>query len=136
MNTIRYDIVKTVPVESVVRLYSEAGWWHESDRAREIVPAMVAGSFCFITASTEAGEVVGMGRAISDGVSDAYLQDITVLQSYRGQGIGKEIVSRLTLHCRNRGLEWISLVAEPGTTEFYSRSGYKEMKNYVAMRYL
>ena len=56
-----------------------------------------------------------MGRAISDLVSDAYIQDVTVLKEYRGKGIGKIIIQTLVEELKTKGVEWIGLVAATGT---------------------
>jgi len=74
---------------------------------------------------------VGMGRAISDGVSDAYIQDVTVLKELRGRGIGKGIVQTLTGFLKERGLQWIGLISEPGYERFYESLGFKVMPNYT-----
>jgi ribosomal protein S18 acetylase RimI-like enzyme len=132
--SLRYQIVDAWPTDAVVALYESAGWWREGEAGRAAVGPMVAGSFAFLVV-TEAERTVGMGRAIADGVSDAYIQDVVVLPTHRGRGIGAEIVTRLTRHCRERGLVWIGLVAEPGTTAFYERLGFREMKGYVPMRF-
>jgi len=134
MKDVRFKIVRTLPVSTVVGLYKEAGWWKEGRRSRAVIPRMIRGSFCFIVAFSRENEIVGMGRAISDGASDAYIQDVVVRKTLRGKGIGKEIVSRLSRHCASKGLEWIGLVAEPGTTPFYGSLGFKELKGYVPMR--
>ncbi|OGS36693.1 MAG: hypothetical protein A2293_13195 [Elusimicrobia bacterium RIFOXYB2_FULL_49_7] len=136
MSSIRYDIVHTAPIEAIVALYEEAGWWKESKSAREAVPAMITGSFCFMVAMTEENKIIGMGRVISDGVSDGYIQDLTVLKAFRRQGIGRELLVRLTRYCQEKRLEWIGLVAEPNTTRFYEANGFKELKNHVPMRCL
>jgi ribosomal protein S18 acetylase RimI-like enzyme len=130
----QYGIVEAWPTGAVVELYRAAGWWRESATAREAVGPMIAGSFAFLVV-TEGDRTIAMGRAISDGASDAYIQDVVVLPEYRGRGIGAEIVSRLARHCTERGLVWIGLVAEPGTTAFYERLGFRVMKDYVPMRY-
>jgi len=52
-----------------------------------------------------------MGRAISDGISDAYIQDVTVLSEFRGQGIGTGIVQEILKQLRDDGLQWIGLIA-------------------------
>jgi aralkylamine N-acetyltransferase len=36
-------------------------------------------------------KMIGMGRALSDLTSDAYIQDVTVLKAFRGKGIGKKL---------------------------------------------
>lgn len=131
--TIRYQFVRTWPTEAVVALYEAGGWWHESAAARAGVPALVAGSFRFLVA-TDGDETVAMGRAISDGASDAYVQDVVVRPSHRGRGIGREVIARLTAALEEAGVGWIGLVAEPGTTAFYERLGYRVLPGYVAMR--
>lgn len=135
MSAIRYQIVTELPVETVVELYQAGGWWQESARGRAIIPQMIRGSLCFVVARTDDDRVVGMGRAISDGVSDAYIQDVVVRSELRGQGIGAGIIRTLVEQCQQRGIEWLGLVAEPGTTQFYGELGFKPLAGYVAMRH-
>lgn len=130
---LRYEFVTAWPTEDVVALYESAGWWRESAAGRAGVAPMIAGSFAFLVA-VEDGRAIGMGRAISDGASDAYIQDVVVLPSHRGRGVGAELVARLARRCTERGLVWIGLVAEPGTTAFYERLGFRPLKDYVPMR--
>ncbi len=133
MDEIRYEIVTSVPTDAVVELYQAGGWWEESPAARAIIPPMVRGSFCFIVARAADGRIVGMGRAISDGVSDAYIQDVVVLKERRGRGIGAEIVRRLAARCQEAGLVWLGLIAEPDTQEFYLPLGFTPMVGYQPM---
>ncbi len=76
-----------------------------------------------------------MGRIISDGASDAYIQDVVVLPSYRRQGVGRELVRRLTEYCLEHQIGWIGLVAEPGTLAFYEDLGYRPLEGYQPMLY-
>jgi len=81
------------------------------------------------------GKAVGMGRVLSDGVSDAYLQDLVVLPAYRRQEIGKKIVRVLLEHCFSKGITWIGVIAEPGTDQFYQDLGFQPMHKYVPLLY-
>jgi spermidine synthase len=74
-----------------------------------------------------------MGRAISDGVSDAYIQDLTVLADQRNQGIGGMILRALVARLHADGLFWIGLIAEPGSASFYLREGFRERVGWVPM---
>lgn len=130
---LRYRVVRTCRTEDVVRLYRAGGWWKESRAWRALIPRMVRGSLCFMIVETGEGDVVGMGRAISDGVSDAYIQDVVVLQQWRGRGIGAEIIRRLTRRLRALKIGWIGLVAEPGTRRFYERLGYGHLRGFEPM---
>jgi len=117
----------------IVYLYRAGGWWKdEYDPAS--IPALIRGSFAFAVAiDTGTGRAVGMGRALSDGISDGYIQDLVVLPEFRKQGIGKEIVAALLRKCTDAGITWVSLIAEPGTESFYFPQGFKPMQGYVPL---
>lgn len=128
-------LVREYPVEPIVRLYRAGGWWHDHYDVSH-VPPMVRGSFAFAVAFVEAtGETVGMGRCLSDGASDAYIQDVIVDPAYRGAGIGRRIVDCLLDACRKAGILWIGVVAEPEAVAFYEREGFSPLPGFVAMRY-
>jgi len=127
----------TVPspsqIEGVLRLYRLQGWWGPStDRDREMAAAIIRGSHCFVIAGAQ-GRPVGMGRAISDGVSDAYIQDVVVDPAFRGRGIGGRIVGDLVGRLRHDGIDWIGLGAEAGTHDFYRRAGFAEIPGCTVM---
>jgi ribosomal protein S18 acetylase RimI-like enzyme len=96
---------------------------------------MIRGSYCFMVARTLDGRIIGMARVISDGFSDAYIQDVAVLESYRRQGVGRELVRRLTQLCVSRKIGWIGLVAEPGTQGLYEELGFGPLSGYQPMLY-
>jgi aralkylamine N-acetyltransferase len=113
-------------------LYRAAGWWTAAD-SRAGLRALVAGSHCFLTVRRD-GKIVGMGRAISDGVSDAYIQDVYVRREWRGRDWGAGLVRRLARRLEEDGLTWIGLVAVPGSQAFYSRLGFRAAPGHHLMR--
>ncbi|MBL7180619.1 MAG: GNAT family N-acetyltransferase [Pseudomonadota bacterium] len=119
-------------IEQIIGLYRMEGWWTIEPYDPDHVIRIVAGSHCFVIA-TIADEIVGMGRAISDGASDAYLQDITAKKGYRGQKIGSGIVKALVSRLAEDGIEWIGLIAERGSHNFYRQFGFKKMPDSVPM---
>lgn len=132
---VEYEIVTAAPLEEIVELYKSGDWWQESCEARAVIPAMIKGSLCFMVARKLDGQIIGMGRVISDGFSDAYIQDVVVLKEYRGLGIGRELIKRLTQFCLDRKISWIGLIAEPGTQGFYEDLGYGPLIGYQPMLY-
>jgi GNAT superfamily N-acetyltransferase len=133
--TVEFEAVDAAPFEEIVELYKSAGWWQDAPGACAIVSAMIRGSFRFMVARLPEGRIVGMARVISDRCSDAYIQDVVVLPSYQRQGIGRELIHRLTEYCVDRKISWIGLVAEPGTREFYEKLGYGPLTGYQPMLY-
>lgn len=133
MSDIVYETVTSAPADAIVELYEAGGWWREDPAWRAAIPAMVRRSFCFLVAREPGGRIVGMGRVISDGVSDAYIQDVVVRAEMRGRGVGREIVRLLTARCIAAGISWIGLVAEPGTQGFYQMLGYRAKAGFELM---
>ncbi len=122
-------------VEAIADLYRAGGWWKDTYEAAGLVPLM-KGSFAFAVAiDRRTGDLAGMGRVISDGVSDGYVQDLVVLPRYRRHGIGRQIVSELVEACKARGVLWIGLIAEPGSESFYESLGFTVMSGHVPMIY-
>ena len=119
-------------VSGIIALYRAEGWWDVDDDDPEIVRRMVAGSQCFLVAEEDGG-VVGMGRAVGDGMSDAYIQDVAVAAPHRGRGLGARIMDELVRRLKADGVTWIGLIAAPGTAAFYEKLGFEAMRNAVPM---
>ncbi len=134
-DTITIEPILKTDRGQIVQLYKAAGWWQPADDGEpDFVDHIATNSYCFVGAFQ--GEcMIGMGRALSDGVSDAYIQDVTVLPAYRGRGIGARIIARLIRKLRADKIGWIGLIGEPGTETFYKRLGFTEMQDAVPFIY-
>jgi ribosomal protein S18 acetylase RimI-like enzyme len=119
-------------LQQIIALYRMEGWWGEAPDDPELVAGIIDGSHCFMIV-TRGIEIIGMGRALSDGASDAYIQDVTVKKTYRSQGIGTRIIEKLVERLHQDGLDWIGLIAEKNSYPFYERLGFKKMPNSVPM---
>ena len=119
-------------INRIISLYRGAGWWTDSNDDTELTTRIVTGSHCFIIALAH-DKLIGMGRALSDGVSDAYIQDVAVADAYQKQGIGKQIVALLVERLQKDGLTWIGLIAERNSQMFYERLGFKKMPDAAPM---
>jgi ribosomal protein S18 acetylase RimI-like enzyme len=74
-------------------------------------------------------ELIGAGRAITDGVRYAVIFDVVLLPEYQGKGIGKRIMTFLAKRAKAAN---ILLHAVPGKEGFYRRLGYRKMKTAMA----
>ena len=113
----------------IAGFYVGAGWVAPGADVSFLLPAlrgsaMVVGAF-------EDGEIIGIGRALSDGCSDAYIQDVVVDPAHRGQGIGRQLIEALVSGLRARGIDWIALIGEPGTEGFYRRLNMRERPGFT-----
>jgi ribosomal protein S18 acetylase RimI-like enzyme len=129
-----YKKLKTVDGEAVKKIYLAVGWADESCDIK-LLSLLAEKSTIFIGAfDSESSEMVGMGRVLSDGISDACIQDIAVLPEYRRQGIGYEITKRLIEECHKLGIDWIQLIASADGRKLYEKLGFEIMGNYVPMK--
>lgn len=77
------------------RMLSSEAYWSRW-RTREDVEAQLDGAWRVVGVyDSESGAQVGYARAVSDGVSDAYLADVIVAPDARGRGAGKLIVQTM-----------------------------------------
>jgi len=127
-------LVTTADTGEIKALYEDAGWWQtEYNENQDFLRDLPRDSALFAVAF-EKKKMVGMGRALSDLKSDAYIQDVAVLSSHRGRGIGSRIIQTLIQGLEARGVDWIGLIGEPGTGAFYERLGFGEMKDHIPFK--
>lgn len=136
MKKIKIIITKeNLNFSEICEIYREAGWVKPDEIFNEKSAEMIVKqSFCFAGAFS-GKKIIGIGRAISDGTSDAYIQDVAVLKAYRNQGIGKKIIIKILEFLKQKKIGWIGLIAEPGSSGFYEKIGFKKMENHIPMIY-
>ena len=111
-------------LQAARELYLENRWIDEN-ATPDFPEKAFAGSFAVAGAFSSDGEIAGMGRAISDGVSDAYIQDVMTSRKFQRQGVGKLIVRTLIAELKAHSIDWIGLVGVPGTEKFYENCSLK-----------
>lgn len=75
-------------------------------------------------------QLIGFGRAISDGLIQAAIYDVAVLPDYQGMGIGKQLIEKIVSSLP--GCNFI-LYAAPGKERFYEKLKFRRMKTGMAL---
>lgn len=75
-------------------------------------------------------QLIGFGRAISDGEYQGAIYDVAVLPEAQGKGIGKIIIQAILDRLPNCN---IILYATPGMEGFYKKLGFRAMKTGMAV---
>lgn len=83
---------------------------------------------CFVR---ERGRLVGVGRALADGLDCSYIADVAVHPEHQGVGLGRAIISKLVE--LSEGHKKIILYANPGTEGFYAKLGFYRMNTAMAI---
>jgi len=83
------------PLEKFIEFRSNCGWGRlDLQTARKTINAGVAN----VTAYDD-NKLVGFGRAVGDGAIYFYIQDLIVIEEYRGRNIGTSIVETWEKKC-------------------------------------
>lgn len=92
---------------------------------------MLRGSQAAVSA-WRGGELVGFGRATSDGVFRAVLWDVVVAKEHQGQGLGRQLVTALLDSRALRGVERVYLMTT-NSAGFYANLGFTPTRNQQLM---
>jgi ribosomal protein S18 acetylase RimI-like enzyme len=76
----------------------------------------------YVAAAWDGARLVGFVRAISDGITNAYVCTMVVHEDYRRRGIGTELVRRLV--GERDGVRWV-LHSADDAVQFYERLGFQ-----------
>jgi len=108
-------------VDAIHRFISEESYWGRG-RSRERVLATIDGSRRVMGLYRD-GRQVGFARAITDGVTMAYLADVYVLAAHRGRGLGVALVRETIDGAGAPEAHWILHTAD--AEGLYERLGFR-----------
>ena len=118
---------KDIREEELQRLYGAVGW---TAYTRDM-PALLRGyeNSLLALAAYEDGELLGIARAVGDGETVVFVQDLLVYPQRQRRGIGTALL-RAVIE-RYPGVRQIQLTADddPGTAAFYRSAGFTELKD-------
>ena len=120
---IGYKTNDAISFEEIFPLYGAVGWTNYTTNPTMLKNALEHSLF-LISARDEDGKLVGFLRAVGDGYSILYIQDIIVLPEYQRQGIGTQLL-RQTLKYFNEVYQIILTTdSELKTIAFYESNGF------------
>ncbi|MGM0750604.1 MAG: GNAT family N-acetyltransferase [Bacillota bacterium] len=122
----KYDPDK---IDEIRAVYQSAGWLKHSN---EVITKVFQRSD-IVTFAISDGRIIGVGRALTDGVFNAAIYDVVVHLEYQKIGIGSLIMSDLLEQLKD--VSCVQLISTTGNEEFYRKHGMKKLKTGMA-RYL
>ena len=116
---INYSFERPLVPQDVQQLLKQTGW----ASARDIpgIEKMLANSFLTVGVWDD-DRLIGFARVLSDGVYRALIDDVVVDESYRGKGIGTEMMKHLL--SRLEQVEEVFLRTGKEMIPFYERLGF------------
>lgn len=121
------NTAKKIKANDLMMLYQNVGWWEErkqQDIEDMLLKVKSVGAWKDDT-------LIGFARAVSDGKFRAYIEDVVIHNSYREEGIGTKMVSKLLDELSH--IDVISLFCEEKLLPFYEKNGFKYSKSQFIM---
>jgi GNAT superfamily N-acetyltransferase len=126
------DDPRRIDLEVVWGFLSTEAYWHRW-RTRADVEKQVATAWRVVGVYEEgSGDQVGFARAVSDGVSDAYLADVFVLRAHRGRGLGELLVRTMIDEGPGANFRWVLFTAD--AHGLYRRFGFDRPDDRALVR--
>ena len=120
---IGYKINDVVSFEEIFPLYEAVGWTNYTSNPTMLQNALEHSLF-LISARDEEGNLIGFLRAVGDGYSIIYIQDIIVLPEYQRQGIGTQLLRQTLEHFKEVYQMILTTDSELKTIAFYESNGF------------
>lgn len=116
-------------LETIHDYLSKQSYWAKG-RSMETIRRSIENSVAFGVyrgAEQQQEQQVGFARVITDYATFAWLADVFILDSARGQGLGKWLVEVILAHPELQGFRrWV--LATKDAHELYRRYGFMELK--------
>ena len=124
-----------VTVEDVLPLYEAVGWTNYTTKP-EMLKAAFENSLHVLAAFTEEGILVGVLRAVGDGASILFIQDILVTPEYQHQGIGTELLQQTLEKYKNVYQIQLTTDNSMKTISFYESNGFTSLTSLNCVSFI
>ncbi|MDO5016460.1 MAG: GNAT family N-acetyltransferase, partial [Eubacteriales bacterium] len=118
----------------IVNLYKSAGWSNYSCR-QDILKQAYKNSFC-VLAAYESDKLLGILRAVGDGLTIIFIQDIIVLPEYQRKGIGTKLLHAVMT--KYKDVYQMELLTDntDKTVTFYRSNGFVPAEDINCMAFI
>ncbi len=127
MDNITYKLTKEdVNWQEVSDVLRRSGLSDHSPEAQEII---FKNSYAVVFVYDE-DKIVGVGRALSDGICQAAVYNIALDEEYQGYGIGRRLITSLLEQLKGQN---IILYTHPRTVALYEKMGFRRNKTAMCI---
>ena len=124
-----------VTVEDILPLYEAVGWTNYTTKP-EMLKAAFENSLHVLAAFTEEGILVGVLRAVGDGASILFIQDILVTPEYQHQGIGTKLLQQTLEKYKNVYQIQLATDNSMKTISFYESNGFTSLTSLNCVSFM
>lgn len=119
--------------QAVLDLYASVGWTGYRQPSRNAREGL--GTYSARSCAVDCDRLVGLLRAVGDGYSIIFIQDILVLPAYQRQGIGRNLLEQAISHFP--GIYQLHLLTDNAekTRSFYEALGFTAVDSLGCVAY-
>jgi len=119
---IKFEIKGTVKPEQIAELRKSVGW-----NGMEISLKKALLNSYFYICCFEDDKLIGYLDVVSNGITDAYIQDVIVNPACQGKGIGTKMMNIAIDKLKQDGVYAISVLFDEKLLDFYKKFGFYVM---------
>lgn len=116
---------KFVTPDEAASLYIELGWGTSKQYSVARMKQSLEHCDIVVSARNEAGELVGIARALTDYAIDTKILDVIIAPEYQREGLGRAMVRKIEFLAKGTS---VYLETEPANFGFAKKCGYKKRK--------
>ena len=124
-----------VTLEDVLPLYEAVGWTNYTQKP-EMLEAAYKNSLHIIGAFNDEEKLVGVLRAVGDGASILFIQDILVYPEYQHQGIGTKLLQMILEKYKNVYQIQLATDDSTKTVSFYESNGFTSLTSLNCVSFI
>ena len=128
--TLSLDKNSVTPVEAAA-LYRELGWGTAKEYSMARMKHSLMHCDIVVSARNGAGELVGIGRALSDFAIDTKILDLIIAPEYQRQGLGRAMMRKIAAAARGTS---IYFETERKNFAFAAKCGYTKRTGLTVFR--
>jgi ribosomal protein S18 acetylase RimI-like enzyme len=122
---------KSVKAAEAAALYVELGWGTAKKYSTARMECSLANCDIVVSARNDAGELVGIARALSDFSIDTKILDLIIVPEYQRQGLGLKMMEKIASLARGTS---IYFETEPKNFAFAKKCGYEKRNGLAVFR--
>ena len=119
---------RSVSIDDVLHLYQAVGWTNYTHQP-QMLEMSLSHSLEIYTA-LDGDAVVGLVRLVGDGFSSVFVQDLIVLPSYQGQGIGNDLMKEALGDFKDAYQIQLATEQTEKNLNFYRSLGFETLSTY------
>lgn len=120
---ITFKNYKNLNMKQVEKLYNDVEWYAYT-KDLEVLQRAFNHSLEVISA-WDGDELVGLIRAVGDGLTILYIQDILVLKAFQNQGIATQLMEQMVDKYKNVRQKVLLTEEAPDVRHFYEKNEFK-----------